>query len=42
MQFVGPRMSPATPTRGYDVSKYAIGDYMNSGMSRLIKTPYEN
>ena len=21
MQFVGPRMPPATPTRGYDVSK---------------------
>ena len=42
MQFVGPRMSSATPTRDYDVSKVVTGDYMKLGTSRLNKTPYEN
>ena len=42
MQFVGPRMPPATPTRDYDVSKKATGNFMNLGSSRLNKTPYEN
>ena len=42
MQFVGPRMSSATPTRAAMLASVPPGDYKKLGASRLNKMPYAN